>query len=195
MKQDKLIIAIFSLLIVIIGSVTVGFFIGRSTIDTETEIRYVKGETVRDTIRKEVLVPTKEYIPSDPIYIYKDKLIVYTDTFTQVVDSAAIINDWILQRNYSQTLFDNQNGKLEVDLSVRYNKLQSLEYSFTPIHKVINTYKVKVWQPYVSGSYSTFNYVGLGGGFFYHNLGIEYQFQKDFRSNSTAHIFGWKNNF
>ncbi len=192
MKQDKLIIAIFSLLVVIIGSITVGFFIGRST---ETEIRYIKGETIRDTIRKEVLLPTKEYIPSDPIYIYKDKYIVKTDTVIQVIDSAAIINDWILQRNYSQTLFDNQNGKLNIDLSVRYNKLQSLEYSFTPIHKEINTYKAKVWQPYLSGSYSTFNYVGLGGGFFYHNLGIEYQFQKDFRSNSTGHSFGLKYKF
>lgn len=176
-------------------SCVIGFAVGRSTFHNDTKVTYIKGETIRDTIRKEVLTPIKEYIPSDPIYIYKDKYIVKIDTVIQVVDSAAIINDWILQRNYSQTLFDNQNGKLDVDLSVRYNRLQSLEYSFTPIHKVINTFNEKVWQPYLSGSYSTLDIAGVGGGLFYHNLGFEYQYQKDFRSNSTGHSFGLKYKF
>lgn len=181
--------------LLILLALIIGFFIGRSTVNTVTEVKYVKGETVRDTIRKEVLIPVKEYIPSDPIYLYKDKYIVKTDTIIQVVDSTAIVNDWVLQRNYSQTLFDNSNGKMYVDLSVRYNKLQSLKYSFTPIQKQTIIYKEKVWQPFVSASYSTLNYVSIGGGIFYHNLGFEYQYQKDFKVNSTGHNFGLKYKF
>lgn len=176
MKQDKLIIAIFSLLIVILGSITVGFFIGRSTINTKTDIKYVKGETVRDWFP--ILTPFKVSIPSDPIYKYKEN--------TAVVDTAAIINDWIIKRDYKQTLFDNNNGKLDIDFSVQYNKPFNLGYSFTPIQKQTTIYKVKTWQPFISASYSTLNYVSFGGGIFYHNLGFELRYVTDF--NQTTPI-------
>lgn len=175
MKQDKLIIAIFSLLIVIIGSITVGFFIGRSTIDKETDIKYVKGETVRDWFP--ILTPFKVSIPSDPIYL--------RDTINGKIDTVGIIADWITKRDYKQTLFDNNNGKLDIDFSVQYNKPFNLGYSFTPIHKETNTYKAKVWQPFVSASYSTLNYVSVGGGFFYHDLGFELRYVTDFNKKGV----------
>ncbi|SHF74353.1 hypothetical protein [Dysgonomonas macrotermitis] len=37
--------------------------------------------------------------------------------------------------------------------------------------------------------------VSVGGGFFYHNLGIEYQLQRDFRNNDTGHSLGIKYKF
>lgn len=168
----------------IILALVVGFFIGRSTIDNKSDIKYVKGETVRDWFP--ILTPFKVSIPSDPIYKYKEN--------TAIVDTAAIINDWIIKRDYKQTLFDNNNGKLDIDFSVQYNKPFDFGYSFTPIHKQLPP-REKVWQPYLSGSYSTLDIVGLGGGIFYHNLGFEYQYQKDFRSNSTGHSFGLKYKF
>lgn len=166
---------------------SLGFFIGRSTIPTETEVKYVKGETARDWFP--ILTPFKVTKPSDPIYL--------RDSLTDKVDTAAIIADWILKRDYKQTLFDNNNGKLDIDFSVQYNKPFDLRYSFTPIQKETTIYKESVWQPFVSASYSTLNYIGVGGGFFYHNLGIEYQFQKDFRYNDTdtGHSIGVKYKF
>lgn len=171
--------------LLILLALIVGFFIGRSTIDNKTDIKYVKGETVRDWFP--ILTPFKVSIPSDPIYKYKEN--------TAIVDTAAIIEDWITKRDYKQTLFDNNNGKLDIDFSVQYNKPFDLRYSYIPIKKVNTIYKVKTWQPFVSASYSTLNYVSVGGGIFYHNLGFEYQFQKDFRYNDTGHSFGVKYKF
>jgi hypothetical protein len=57
---------------------------------------------------------------------------------------------------------------------------------------------VKVWQPYVSASYSTFGVAGIGGGFFRNNFGVEYQYQRDLQWNygngRAGHQFGvkWK---
>ena len=182
MKQDKLIIAIFSLLIVIIGSITVGFFIGRSTIDTETDIKYIKGETVRDWFP--ILTPFKVSIPADPIYKYKEN--------TAVVDTAAIIEDWITKREYKQTLFDNTHGKLDIDFTVQYNKPTDLRYSYIPIKEVNTIYKVKVWQPYASASYSTLNYVGVGLGIFYHDVGFGAKYVTDFNKKGVEFELKYK---
>lgn len=172
------------LTVMILLALIIGFFIGRSSINAKTDIKYVKGETVRDWFP--ILTPFKVSTPSDPIYKYKEN--------TAIVDTAAIINDWITKRDYKQTLFDNNNGKLDIDFSVQYNKPFDFGYSFTPIYKQLPP-REKVWQPFASASYSTLNYVSVGGGIFYHNLGFEYQYQKDFRYNNTGHSFGVKYKF
>lgn len=168
----------------ILLALIIGFFIGRSSINAKTDIKYVKGETVRDWFP--ILTPFKVTKPSDPIYL--------RDTINGKIDTAGIIADWVLKREYKQTLFDNNNGKLDIDFSVQYNKPFNLGYSFTPIHKQLPP-RDKVWQPFVSASYSTLNYVSVGGGIFYHNLGFEYLYQKDFRYNDTGHSFGVKYKF
>lgn len=175
MKTTQLRFYIKYLIIGFIIGGLVCFFIGRSTIDTKTDIKYVKGETVRDWFP--ILTPFKVTKPSDPIYKYKEN--------TAIVDTAAIIEDWITKRDYKQTLFDNNNGKLDIDFSVQYNKPFNLGYSFTPIQKQTTIYKVKTWQPFVSASYSTLNYVSVGGGFFYHNLGFELRYVTDFNKKGV----------
>ena len=194
MKTDKFIIAIFSLLIVIIGSITVGFFIGRSTIDTKTEIKYVKGETIIDT----VYIPSP-YAENKPT---KDKLVpIYKKDSTGIesseLDTAkskdATIADWNLERKYANTLFNNEYGNLSYDISVQNNKLSSFKYTHTPIQKQTNIYKEKVWQPYASASYSTLNYVGVGLGLFYHDIGFEIRYITDFDKKGVD--FGLKYKF
>ncbi len=182
MNIKQLIFYLNYLIIGLIIGILIGFCMNRSINNSEREIKYVKGETIRDTIK--VAIPYEVVQPSKPKYIYKTDTV--NNTIIQLVDSAAIIQDWILKRNYAQTLFDNQNGKLDIDLSVQYNQLQSLRYSFTPIQKVITKHSFKVWQPFVSGSYSTLDYIGLGGGIFYHNLGFEYQYNIDVRNKPMA---------
>lgn len=156
--------------ILILLALVVGFFIGRSTIDNQNTTKLVKGETVRDWFP--ILTPFKVSIPSDPIYKYKEN--------TAIVDTAAIIEDWITKRDYKQTLFDNNNGKLDIDFTVQYNKPSDLRYSYIPIKEVNTIYKVKTWQPFVSGSYSTLNYVGVGLGVFYHDIGFGAKYVTDF---------------
>lgn len=169
-----------------------GFIIGRKNSESEQSIRYVKGETIERTI--EIPIPYRVEVSAKPIYLYKETDTIYSTTTTEI-DTAAILQDWITRRSYKQNLFDNQYGKLSIDASVQYNKLASLQYSFTPLQKEITRTKLQTWMPYVAISYSTLNYMGIGGGLFYHNLGIEYQFQKDFRYNDAGHSFGLKYKF
>lgn len=61
-----------------------------------------------------------------------------------------------------------------------------------PIQKVIE--KKRKFEPFVSASYSTLDIVGVGGGFFYNNLGSEYQYQRSFE-NKYGHLIGVKVNF
>ena len=112
------------------------------------------------------------------------------------VDTSAIIADWELKRTYKLTPFDNKTqGKLELFPVIQYNKLSALDYNFTPVIERQTIYKTKVWQPFISASYSTLNYIGIGGGIFYHNLGFEYQYQKSLGSLGDGHTVGIKYNF
>lgn len=170
----------------------VGFFVGRSTIDTTTKVEYIKGPTVSGSVSPTLFIPVKEEKPN----------IQYRDTgsikyINIPIDTAAIIADWELKRTYSLVAFDNKTqGKLELFPTIQFNRLSALDYNFTPIIERQTVYKTKVWQPFVSGSYSTLGYVGIGGGVFYHNLGFEYQYQKSFSDKfGDGHSLGLKYRF
>ena len=176
------------ILIVLCGIVCliIGFFIGRSTIDSEPKKEYIKCEMVTGSVSPTQFELIKE---AKPNIQYKDtgsiKYLIIP------VDTSAIIADYELKRTYKLTPFDNKTqGKLELFPVIQYNKLSALDYNFTPVIERQTIYKTKVWQPFISGSYSTLNYIGIGGGIFYHNLGFEYQYQKSLGSQSNGHLFG-----
>ena len=185
-----------STLIVLCGIVCliIGFFIGRSSIDSEPKKEYIKGETLTGSVSPTQFEPIKEEKPDNPLLPF----IQYRDTGRvryMPIDSAAyaklVIADYELKRTYKLTPFDNKTqGKLELFPVIQYNKLSALDYNFTPVIERQTIYKTKVWQPFISGSYSTLNYIGIGGGIFYHNLGFEYQYQKSLGSQSNGHLFG-----
>lgn len=192
--KKYLLTALFSF---VLGSIFF-FFVGRSNIKTETEVSYVPGKTTSGSVSGNQFEPTKEEKPEKPLLPTKDIRIQHIDTGNvktitetkdpyQVVDTAATIEDHIMKRSYSLTVFDNkEQGKLRLFPVVQYNKLTGMDYDFTPIQKQTNTYQQKVWQPFFAGSYSTLDYFGLGGGAFYHNLGFEYQYNIDIRSKPMA---------
>ncbi|PXV69247.1 hypothetical protein CLV62_101516 [Dysgonomonas alginatilytica] len=153
-----------------------GFIIGRQASQSEESIKYIKGETIEKVV--EIPTPYKVEIPSKPIYLYKQQDTVF-NTITAKVDTNAILNDWILKRSYKKELFDNQYGTLAIDASIQYNQLQSLKYNFTPVQKEISIRKERVWMPYGSMSYSTLNYIGIGGGIFYHDVGLGAKYVTD----------------
>lgn len=179
---------------VLIGFVVGGivfFNIGRSTVTSEPIIKYAKGETTTGSVNSTQLNPVSEIVPDKPKYPTK---VVKENV---VVDTAAIIAEYEKIRSYSVVAFDNkEQGKLTLFPKLQYNALSSLDYEFTPMQKQTTIYKTKIWQPFGSVSYSTLNYVGIGGGLFYHNLGFEYQFQKSFSDKlGNGHFISGKYRF
>lgn len=170
-------------LIIIIAVAVASFFGGRATISPVDEIKYIKGETIRDTVplpvpykeyyTKEILVPMKkdtQYLDGKPIYV------------SMKIDTAAIIKDYTVKREYAKILFDNKkDGKLSVDLKLQYNKLQdNISYEFTPVIQQVQ--KEKLLTPFIGVDYNSFGYVGVGGGMYYHNVGIEGKYITDFKN-------------
>ena len=177
----------------------IGFFIGRSSIDSEPKKEYIKGEALIGSVSPTQFEPIKEEKPDKPLLPF----IQNRDTGSvryMPIDSAAyaklVIADYELKRTYKLTPFDNKTqSKLELFPVIQYNKLSALDYNCTPVIERQTIYKTKIWQPFVSVSYSSLNYIGIGGGIFYHNLGFEYQYQKSLGSQSNGHLFGVKYKF
>ena len=118
----------------------------------------------------------------------------------------AVYVDYIKIRKDHVSIFDIDTlGTLTVDASIQFNRSHGYGYDFKPRIKTIsNNFKPKpiTFTPFVSSSYSTTDYLGVGGGFFYHNLGFEYQYQIDLRHNNisyeprgNAHLLGIKYKF
>ena len=177
----------------IVGAI-ISFFIGRKTIDVKTKTEYIKQEPVEGSADVKQLTPFKEEIPTNPV------LPVKFDTVYLVaqIDTAAIIADYIVKRYYDITAFDNsQYGTLKLLPTLQYNKLSDLSWEFTPIQVKTTVYKEPALTPFISSSYSTIGYFGIGGGMFYNNYGLEYQYQKSIlnNNNQSGHIFSFKYKF
>lgn len=160
---------------IVIVAFAVGFFLGRKTIDVEEKVTFVKGETIRDTIVINeptfVEIPSKPELPMKPDTIYLDSIQIITEK----VDTSAIIQDYILMRTYEYNVFNSPIlGKFDVKQQIGYNKLLSFDYNFTPVTKQITQFRVPVFTPFVTAGYSTNQSVLLGGGFYYKNIGLEY---------------------
>lgn len=118
----------------------------------------------------------------------------------------AVYADYIKIRKDRVSIFDIDTlGTLTIDATIQFNRSHGYGYDFKPRVKTIsNNFKPKpvTFIPFASSSYSTTNYLGVGGGFFYHNLGFEYQYQIDLRQNNisyeprgNAHLLGVKYKF
>lgn len=166
------------------------FFAGRLTIKQQEIVKFVKGETVVQTI--EVPKFIKETIPSlpvlktkiDTLFVDREKIII------QTVDTQALIRDFIAKREYQFNVFNNENGKLDIAQTIQYNELQHFSYSFTPIEKNTIIKKEKVLTPFVSASYNTLGFTGIGGGLFYHNLGFRYNYMYNMKDKTSGHEIG-----
>ena len=86
-------------------------------------------------------------------------------------------------------MFDNETeGKLIVGAEVQYNNLQNLSYKFTPMYKQTTITKQRVFTPFAGVSYNTLGFVGVGGGLYYHNVGLGLKYVTDF--NQKGYEFG-----
>ena len=187
---------IFSLLLVGIVSGIVGFFIGRSN-EIEITTKWIKGETIHDTVPIEKLV-TKYVIVTELLsYVEKkkDTTIITTNPINKDSAISETVKDWNLERVYKDYLFKSDTlGTLEYNINVQYNRIKSFSYNYTPIYKEVTKERKRTFIPYASASYSTFNIVGVGLGTYYHNLGIgaEYQYNYDLQKKGLNLQFSIK---
>lgn len=148
-----------------------GNFIGRqSIVDSESTII-----TVLDPIIDTVYIPgpTSTTTPKTPNLPTK----IDTVTQTQVVDTAEIIKEYILIKDYSFTLFNNQHGRLDIESTVQYNSLTDLNYTYTPITtQTIKHISTPLFTPFIMLQYNTLNTFSIGGGIFKKNLGGYYNY-------------------
>ena len=171
-------------LITILTIALIAFFIGRATVKQTQEVVYTKGKEVVGNAY--ISLPTREIQPIKPLLPYK--YVFIENTKSEVVDTAKIISNYIAERTYSLTLFDNLHGKLDITPTIQYNQLTALPYTFTPIEKrVYNRQKLTFFS---TASYNTFNVAGVGAGFFYKNLGMHYRYLWNRELNVNGHEMG-----
>jgi hypothetical protein len=191
MKQ-MFVCLIFGLVLGFVGGFYFGYGEGKKTFETVETTTTVKGTTQHVELPElqpaSVEKPAAPVRPTRPDTVYRDSIIYVR----QVVDTAAIIADYELKRNYHALLFDNSFGKLNIDFSTQYNKLLNLKYDYVPLSVVHTTVKEKAWTPFAAVSFSTLGYGGIGGGVFYKDFGVEYMLQYDFGQKATGHSFGVK---
>lgn len=141
--------------IAVIGIFALGIFTGRRTVRTEVE--YIKGDTVTDTLF--LPQPVEEKHPVDTLGIieqciadgiYSDlwperrDTLLYRDTIyvPTAADTSAILSDWATRRFYSDTLFNSEeSGYLDYCAEVQYNRLLNFSYRHIPVTKHVTEIK------------------------------------------------------
>lgn len=160
--------------------IAVGFFIGRGRItvkETHT-IEYRQGEPIKIDVPYPVLV--KETHTTIDTQQLPGQVITIRDTIYQV-DTIEVVKDYMVERSYSQTFFDSkEKGKLTVNSTVQYNKQRNIGIDYIPVTQIETVTKTikPIWTPFVSVGYNSLNYVSAGAGVFYHNIGLEYNYNR-----------------
>ena len=190
MKRINIGVAVI-LLLALALCIFIGLHINRT--DYREVVRYVQGETIRDTIvvpqPYRVEIPKIVHLPMRPDTVVIENEIVIVER----VDTLQIIRDFVAINHYQFNVFDIDTvGTLNVRQSIQYNRLRTFEYDFTPMIREITRYVRPRFEPYISASVNTFNTVGVGGGFFHRNIGVEYQFLWNNELGSSGHQVGVK---
>lgn len=177
--------------ILILGMV-ISFFLGRSTTKPKETIRFVKGETIIADYPAHLLIPKREIkgnLVDLPSYYFFTDTIIGIDTvvvYTKA-DTVKVFDDFMTKKEYDFTMFDDENGKFDFLGTVQFNALQKAGYRFTPITKQVTVNREKRVLPFVSAGMNTFNHASVGGGFFYKNAGVEYEYLYDLNYNNSGH--------
>ena len=166
---------------------------------TVTKTEYVKLPTIIGKVEQPI--PEKETTPKTPIFpeiVVEYDTIFKTDTFfvIQKIDTLVLISDYIKRRDYRITLIDSDTiGTIVVMPTVQYNTLSFIDYEFTPTRKETTTSiiieKKRIVMPFVSASCLFGDSFSIGGGAFYYNVGVEYQYIPD----GSRHWFSVKYKF
>jgi len=179
--------------IILVLCFIVGGLVGRCTTEPKTETKYVKGDVIHDSVPKpyavKVYIPAKPVLPTKPDTI---KLLGEKEIIALKVDTAQIIAEYVSLKKYGITLFDDRYGKLIIKPVVQYNELQTIPYEFEPITQVITSTIERTFTPYITGSYNSFGYFGIGGGLFYNKIGVGVKYMTDTKNKGIEGSFSIK---
>lgn len=160
---------------IIVG--VIGYYLGKNSVKTETF--YEPTKTIHDTIVN-IKVDTA-YLPSKVKYITKRDTVSVENVVHVIesVDTAAILKDWSLVREYkNKELFNNDTiGSMSIDAKVQYNQLQQVSYNYTPIRKVVKIDKHQGLQPFIGAGINSQIKPVINTGVFYNKYGVSYQYQ------------------
>ena len=154
----------------IIAALAAAFYLGRCSIKvTETTtVEYRDMPPVHVSI--DAPEPLRFTVPELPQFIWR------TDTVTNVtvIDTAAIIDDWILAREYGGRLISDTTGTIDYFAIVQYNKLQNIMLDYTPIQRTVTITKVitERWSPFLFVGGNSGGYATVEGGVFIGKYGF-----------------------
>lgn len=160
MNRTK-IIATGALFVVLLMSIGLNIYLLTREESPDVVIEYIKENPIHDTVN----IPIPNIIRYDSIvYVDLPPEIIYVDTGgTQVIDTAALISEYLITRNYKINVFDVDTlGKLDIDLDVRYNELKRFDYTFIPVSRrsTVPSYKSYKWS--VDANYYFLNDLSQG---------------------------------
>lgn len=210
---------IVAYVVIIIILLLIGFFIGRKTTEGKVtvETKYITLPPIHDTVPDPYPIEVKK--PIDTASIIQDcvkkgiyvELFPYkkeTDTVYTSRDTAQIVYDWASVRKYKETLFNIDTlGKCEVDISVQYNRLDTMMYTYTPIQEqtTITKEKIRTVSPFIgvgvstsvapSGEVGKHTSVDIEAGLFVkekYGVGLEYQYEILNGSHNVGGMFYYK---
>lgn len=177
---------------ILLLGMAISFFLGRSTVKTKETVKFVKGETIIADYPTHLLTPKREIkgnLVDLPSYYFFTDTIIGIDTvvvYTKA-DTVKVFDDFMTKKEYDFTMFDDENGKFDFLGTVQFNALQKAGYRFTQITKQVTVNREKRVLPFVSAGMNTFNHASVGGGFFYKNAGVEYEYLYDLNYNNSGH--------
>ena len=189
-------------IIIILGALIGGFFIGRKTIKPgNPEIIYVPGDTVKVDKPYPVPVYVNKPVDTTDVLVAAIKSGRFKDLFPENVrdsiiyvtkdDSAAVLKDWATERFYKEQLFDIDTvGTATLQARVQYNRLEWYETTFVPVTKVItNDRPIKKYSPFIGAGITTMPTVSAQAGMFFNDkYGVSASYQYDWEINK--HIVG-----
>jgi hypothetical protein len=125
-------------ILVIALALVAGFYLGRRsvTVTETTTVEYRDMPLVHVSI--DAPAPLRFTVPEAPQWLY------FTDTVTQhpVIDTAAILADWALRREYGGRLINDTTGTVDYLATVQYNRLQNIILDYTPSQRTVTVTKV-----------------------------------------------------
>jgi hypothetical protein len=115
----------------ILAALAAGFYLGRRSVNvTETTtVEYRDMPSVHVSV--EAPEPLRFTVPALPQWLY------FTDTVTrqQIIDTATILADWALRREYGNRLINDTTGTVDYFATVQYNRLQNITLDYTPTQR------------------------------------------------------------
>lgn len=165
MKKNNRVWVYVGLAILLLGgSFAAGWYFSKKNFESKivkktTEIRWIKGKTIRDTIYK-----------PKPYEIIKKDTVNYIEIIRDTIKVTELLDDYYCERKYNLDFSNDTAGEFKVDLLVSENQLISASSQITPYIKTITEtnyieYKKKLGFYALAGTSLIFNTQKLEFGF------------------------------